>query len=217
MRLILLGVPGVGKGTQAKLIQKQFHIPQISTGDMLREAVRKETVLGRKAKSYMEKGELVPDELIIDLIRERLASKDCQNGFILDGFPRTIPQAEALDRLLKELNLELDGVVEIKVEQDKIIQRLSNRRVCQRCGADYNLITNPPPSDLICPICGGKIVQRPDDNEATISNRLEVYERQTKPLRDYYSQQGKLKTVNGDANVEAVYQAILEALREDGK
>ena len=212
MRMIMLGAPGVGKGTQARKIQQDFGIPQISTGDILRAAVHEQTELGKVAKRYMDAGALVPDEVIIDIIRERLQKPDCAAGFILDGFPRTIPQAEALDAMLKEMGLRLDSVVEIYVEPEKIVQRLTNRWVCEKCGADFNQLTNPPPPDLICPKCGGKIVKRKDDNEETIRNRLKVYAEQTAPLKEYYKARGILKTVDGDKPIDEVYREILQAL-----
>ena len=212
MRIIMLGAPGVGKGTQAKKLQENFGVPQISTGDMLRAAVQEGTELGKVAKGYMDAGALVPDDVIIGIIRERLQKPDCEKGFILDGFPRTIPQAEALDKMLKEMGMGLDAVVEIFVEPEKIVVRLTNRWVCEKCGADYNSLTNPPPPDLICPICGGKIVRREDDNEETIRNRLKVYEEQTAPLKDYYKARGLLKTVDGDDTVDNVFQKIVRVL-----
>lgn len=212
MRIIMLGAPGVGKGTQAKKLQQDFGVPQISTGDMLRAAVHDETELGKVAKRYMDAGALVPDDVIIGIIRERLQKPDCEKGFILDGFPRTIPQAEALDKMLAEMGMALDAVIEIYVDPEKIVQRLTNRWVCEKCGADYNKLTNPPPEDLICPRCGGRIIRREDDNEATIRNRLKVYEEQTAPLKDYYKARKILKTVDGDDSVDGVYHKILTAL-----
>ena len=215
MRLIMLGAPGVGKGTQAKLLQDQFGIPQISTGDILRAAVRDGTELGKVAKSYMDRGELVPDDVIIGIIRERISQPDCEKGFILDGFPRTIPQAEALDQMLAEMNLNLDGVLEIYVDPEKIVQRLTNRRVCSECGAVFNLLTNPPPEDGKCPNCGGEIIQRDDDKEETVRNRLAVYEKQTAPLKEFYKGKGLLKTIDGDDAIENVYKRILKTLELD--
>lgn len=212
MRLILLGAPGVGKGTQAKKLQDQFGIPQISTGDILRAAVRDKTELGMAAKAYMDRGELVPDDVIIGIIRERISQPDCEKGFILDGFPRTIPQAEALDAMLAEMKLNLDVVLEIYVDPEKIVQRLTNRRVCSECGAVFNLLTNPPPADGKCPNCGGEIIQRDDDKEETVRNRLAVYNKQTAPLKEFYSKKGILKTINGDDTVEEVYRKILDTL-----
>ncbi len=212
MRLIMFGAPGVGKGTQAKRLQDQFGIPQISTGDILRAAVRDKTELGKAAKTYMDRGELVPDDVIIGIIRERISQPDCEKGFILDGFPRTIPQAEALDAMLAEMNLNLDVVLEIYVDPEKIAQRLTNRRVCSECGAVFNLLTNPPPADGKCPNCGGKIIQRDDDREETVRNRLAVYEKQTAPLKEFYGKKGFLKTIDGDDSIENVYRKILGTL-----
>ncbi|MFC1553202.1 adenylate kinase [candidate division KSB1 bacterium] len=212
MRLILLGAPGVGKGTQAKQIEEKYQIPQISTGDILRAALKEGTELGLKAKEFMNKGELVPDEIIINLIRERLQEKDCENGFILDGFPRSTPQAEALDVLLKNLNIPLDAVVSIDVPEDEIVRRLVSRRLCRNCGKDYNTITNPPPADMVCTDCGGEIYQRDDDKEATIRNRLTVYTNSTAPLVSFYESKGLLKDVNGMQKTEEVYNSIIKIL-----
>ncbi len=212
MRLIMLGAPGVGKGTQAKRLQDEFGIPQISTGDILRAAARDGTELGRVAKGYMDRGELVPDDVIIGIIRERISQPDCERGFILDGFPRTIPQAESLDKILAEMALNLDTVLEIYVDPEKIVQRLSNRRVCSQCGAVFNLLTDPPPADGKCPNCGGEIIQRDDDKEETVRNRLAVYEKQTAPLKEFYSKKGIMETIDGDDTIENVYKKILDTL-----
>jgi len=208
MYLILFGAPGVGKGTQAKLISKKFEIPQISTGDMLRQAVKDQTELGKKAGDIMSRGELVPDDLILNMIKERIGNADCKNGFILDGFPRTLSQAEGLDTLMQKLNLPDFDCIEITVPDKDIIDRLVSRRGCSKCGADYNLITNPPPADYKCVKCGGEIIQRKDDNEETISNRLKVYSEQTAPLKDYYQKKGKFNTVDGRKPVEGVQEDI---------
>lgn len=208
MRIMLLGAPGVGKGTQAKKIQEKYSIPQISTGDILREAVRNQTALGKKAKAIMDKGELVPDDLIVSLVRERLQKSDCKPGFILDGFPRTIPQAEALDGLLAELGLKLNAIIDIDVDEEKIVRRLTNRRLCPSCGADFNLLSNPPNENGSCKKCGTRLIQREDDKESTIRNRLKVYETQTRPLKEYYREKGLLKAVDGDQPVEAVFGEI---------
>ena len=189
-------------------------MPQISTGDILREAVRNGTELGRKAKSYMDAGELVPDDVIIGLIRERLQRPDCAKGFILDGFPRTIPQAEALDRLLAELGLRLDAVIEIYVEYDHIVRRLTSRRICPNCGAVYNLLTEPPNQDGTCRVCGTAVVQREDDNEEAIRNRLKVYEEQTRPLKEYYGTKGLLQKVDGNRTVGEVFAEIVRILEK---
>jgi adenylate kinase len=214
MRIILLGAPGVGKGTQAKKIMNRYPIPQISTGDILRAAVRNATALGQEAKRYMDRGELVPDKVIMGMIRERLRENDCKKGFILDGFPRTIQQAEGLDALLAELGLHLDAVIDIDVDYEKIVARLTNRRSCARCGADYNLLSNPPNEDGTCRKCGGAIIQRDDDNEATIRNRLAVYESQTRPLKSFYKAKGLLRSIDGDRAVDGVFAAVVAALEQ---
>ncbi len=208
MYLILFGAPGVGKGTQAKLISRKFGIPQISTGDMLREAVKNQTEFGKKAGEIMSRGELVPDDLILNMIKERFGKDDCKNGFILDGFPRTLPQAEGLDKLMKELELPEFKCIEIAVPDEHIITRLVSRRLCSKCGADYNLITNPPPANKKCIKCGGDIIQRKDDNEETINNRLQVYNQQTAPLKDFYQKKGQFFSVDGRNSVEEVQNEI---------
>jgi adenylate kinase len=209
MRLLLLGAPGVGKGTQSKLLVQKFGIPQISTGDMLRDAIKKNTPLGLKAKEFMDHGSLVPDDVIIALVEERLQAPDAQKGFILDGFPRTIHQAEALDRLLTKMRIKLDAVMDITVPQKRLIERLSNRLVCRQCGSVYNKLTYPPENAGICDKCGGEIYQRSDDRPEAIERRLEVYETETSPLREYYRSSGKLSDVNGEQTVEAVSEKIL--------
>jgi adenylate kinase len=208
MYLILFGAPGVGKGTQAKLISEKFNIPQISTGDMLRNAVKNQTELGKKAGEIMTRGELVPDDLILKMIKERFNRDDCKNGFILDGFPRTIPQAEGLDKLMQELNLPAFRCIEIAVPDAEIIARLVSRRLCKSCGKDYNLISNPPPDDLKCLNCGGDIIQRKDDNKETISNRLQVYNEQTAPVKEYYQSKGSFFTVDGRNAINEVQEEI---------
>jgi adenylate kinase len=213
MHLILFGAPGVGKGTQAKLISKKFNIPQISTGDMLRDAVKSQTELGQKASLLMNQGKLVPDDIILELIRERISLDDCKGGFILDGFPRTIAQAEELDRLFSELKLSDVTCIEIFVPDEEIIKRLVSRRLCEKCGTDYNLITNPPPEDMKCVKCGGNIIQRKDDNEETISNRLNVYLAQTAPLKEYYQQKGAFYSIDGLRSIEDVSNDIIEILQ----
>ncbi|MEJ2634670.1 MAG: adenylate kinase [Calditrichia bacterium] len=208
MYLILLGAPGAGKGTQAKMIMKKYDIPQISTGDILRNEVSEQTALGKKAKNIMERGELVSDDIILSMVENRIAKPDCQNGFILDGFPRTIPQAEGLDEIIGKnprINLK---VVEIVVPEEKIISRLTSRRVCSNCGKDYNLNLNPPPPDGKCTVCGGEIIQRDDDKESTIRNRLKVYRQQTEPLVDYYSKKGILFRIDGQKPVNQVFEEI---------
>ncbi|GAB4378414.1 MAG: adenylate kinase [Calditrichia bacterium] len=215
MILILLGAPGVGKGTQAKRLTQEFGIAHISTGDILRTEVREQTELGRQAEAIIKKGELVPDDIILHMIENRLSQPDCKNGFILDGFPRTIPQAQGLDRLLEKLGIDHLKVIEIFVPDEIIIQRLSSRRICAKCGADYNLITNPPPEDGICRICGGRIIQRNDDKEATIRNRLKVYRDQTAPLIEYYQNKGCLLRVDGTKSIDQVYEDIKHLLTHE--
>jgi adenylate kinase len=212
MHLILFGAPGVGKGTQAKLISRKFSIPQISTGDMLRDAVKAKTELGEKASQIMNAGKLVPDAIMLALIKERISRADCKTGFILDGFPRTIAQAEGLDQLFASLGLAAVILIEINVPDEEIIKRLLSRRICEKCGTDFNLITNPPPVNMICPNCQGKIVQRKDDNEETIAKRLQVYLAQTAPLRDYYQQKGDFYSVDGLNSIDSVRDEIFEIL-----
>jgi len=212
MHLILFGAPGVGKGTQAKLISKKFNIPQISTGDMLRDAVKSQSELGQKASLLMNQGKLVPDEIILELIRERISLDDCKDGFILDGFPRTIAQADELDKLFSELKLSDVTCIEIAVPDEEIIQRLVSRRLCEKCGTDYNLITNRPPEDMKCAKCGGNIIQRKDDNKETISNRLKVYLAQTAPLKEYYQQKGAFYSIDGLRSIDDVANDIYKIL-----
>ncbi len=217
MQLILLGAPGAGKGTQAKRIMATYHIPQISTGDILRKEVREKTELGLKAKDIMERGELVPDDIILKMIEKRLHQPDCQNGFILDGFPRTIPQAEGLEEILDNMGKNQLIVIEISVSDEEIIRRLSNRRICSMCGKDFNLILNPPPENMVCPVCGGKIIQRDDDKPETIKKRLEVYRKQTEPLIKYYHQKGKLFRIDGLRPVDTIFNQIKEILESQNK
>jgi adenylate kinase len=212
MHIALLGAPGVGKGTQAKKIMEKYSIPQISTGDILRTAVKNRTPLGKEAEVYMDRGELVPDNVIMGMVRERLREDDCQKGCVLDGFPRTIHQAEGLDGLLDELSFHLHAVIDIEVDYEKLVARLTNRRSCARCGTDYNLLNNPPCEDGTCRKCGGAIIRRDDDNEATIRNRLAVYESETRPLKDFYKQKRLLKAIDGDQPVDRVFAAIVATL-----
>ena len=214
MYLILFGAPGVGKGTQAKLISKNYNIPQISTGDMLREAVKSETELGKEASLLMNQGKLVPDEIMLALIKERILRPDCKTGFILDGFPRTIAQAEGLDKLFSELQLDDVTCIEISVPDEEIINRLVSRRLCEKCGTDYNLITNPPPDSMKCIKCEGNIIQRKDDNHETISNRLKVYLAQTSPLKEYYQKKGAFYSIDGLRGIEDVRNDIFEILKK---
>ena len=210
MNLILLGAPGAGKGTQAEVICDKLGVPTISTGNISREALSKGTEMGIKAKSFIDAGQLVPDEVVIGIIKERLAKDDCKNGFILDGFPRTIPQAEALDAM----GVVIDKVIDIEVPDDKIVQRLSGRRVCADCGASYHLEYKKPEKEGICNVCGGKLVQRKDDHPDTVLDRLKVYHEQTEPLKDYYSKAGLLKVVEGQEEVAATTALTLKALED---
>ncbi len=212
MILILLGAPGTGKGTQGKIIGESFKIPNISTGEILRSAIEKKTQVGAEAQAFMNKGELVPDDVMIRLIRDRLAEDDCQSGFILDGFPRTVKQAEALDELFHESGLKLDYAVGLELENEKIIKRLTSRRLCKACGKDYNVISNPPQKEKECDDCGGEIIQRSDDTKETVSNRLSVYDEKTKPLKEYFQSKGKLKTFDADGTVEEINKKILNFL-----
>ena len=208
MKLILLGAPGAGKGTQAEKICQKNNIPTISTGNILREALKSGTEMGLKAKSYMDEGKLVPDEVVIAIIKERLAKDDCQKGFILDGFPRTVPQAEALDAM----GIVIDRVIDIEVADEAIQKRLSGRRVCESCGASYHVDYKPSKVEGVCDKCGGKTVQRRDDHPDTIKERLHVYHEQTEPLKGYYEKTGKLKIVEGQEDVKDTTALTLKAL-----
>ena len=214
MNLILLGPPGSGKGTQAKLIVEKYGIPQISTGDMLREAVAKGTELGKEAKKYMDAGQLVPDEVVIGIVKERLQEPDCEKGFILDGFPRTIPQAEALDKILEELGKKIDAVINIQVPEEEVVKRIVNRRTCRKCGAVYHLIYNPPKEDNKCDKCGGELYQRDDDKEETVRQRYKVYKEQTEPLVEYYAKKGVLYNIDGTKSIEEVFNEIDKILQK---
>ncbi len=208
MRLILLGAPGAGKGTQAEVICNTLNIPAISTGNILREAKANKTPLGLEAASYMDSGKLVPDEVVINILKERLKEDDCKNGFILDGFPRTVPQAEALD----QMGVEIDRVVDLEVPDEKIMARLSGRRVCEKCGSSYHVLYKPTKVEGVCDRCGGKTVQRKDDAPETIRERLEVYHAQTEPLKDYYKKTGKLVVVEGQEEVADTTALTLKAV-----
>lgn len=203
MKLILLGAPGAGKGTQAKKIVKEFAIPQISTGDILRRAVADGTPLGKEAKKYMEAGRLVPDELVIGIMKERLQQDDCTNGFILDGFPRTVEQARALEGFTA-----IDAVINIDVDFDSLVERITGRRSCPNCGAVYHIKFNPPKVEGVCDLCGSRLVQREDDREETVRKRLETYTEQTSPLIDYYAGRGLLRTVDGNRSIDEIYESI---------
>lgn len=210
MNLILLGAPGAGKGTQAEVICDHLHIPAISTGNILREAVKNGTALGVKAKSFMDSGALVPDEVVIDILKERISQNDCQNGFILDGFPRTVPQAEALDAM----GIAIDKVIDIEVADAEIMKRMSGRRVCQDCGASYHIVFKHSKVDGVCDKCGGATVQRADDKEETVKDRLQVYHDQTEPLKEFYGKVGKLSIVEGQEEVKDTIALTLKALGE---
>ncbi len=204
IRLLLIGPPGAGKGTQATIVSKKYGIPQIATGDMLRQEVKNATDLGTKAKAFMDKGELVPDSLVISMLEKRLKEKDASKGFILDGFPRTVAQADALDVKFKELNITNFVVIELKVNENSIIQRLSARRTCSKCGKIFNLLTEPPKKEGTCDDCNGSLYQRDDDKEATIRERFKVYNSKTAPLIEYYAKKGMLKTVSADGSIDAI-------------
>jgi len=208
MRVIFLGAPGAGKGTQAAYLAEKYSIPQISTGDILRKAAQEGTELGMKAKAIMDVGGLVSDEIIVALVKERLAQKDCLKGYILDGFPRTLPQAESLDGMLGKKGA-IQAVVYFDLEEEAIVQRLTSRRTCRQCGKNFNVISDPPPANGLCDTCGGQIIQRDDDSESTVRNRLKVYQEKTAPLKDYYKRQGKLHVVDGSQPVDRVRAAIL--------
>ncbi len=211
MNIILFGPPGAGKGTQAKKMVDDYGIPQISTGDILRANVREGTELGLAAKGYMDKGELVPDEVLIGIIKNRLKEQDCEKGFILDGYPRTIPQADALAVILDELNKPIDVVLNLEVPDEELVERISGRLMCN-CGASYHRTFNPPKKDGVCDTCGGKVFQRADDKEEAVKNRLNVYKNQTQPLIDYYTKQGLLVTLDGTKDIDEVFEEIKAVL-----
>ena len=212
MRIILMGPPGAGKGTQAEVLTKELNIPHISTGDMFRKAVREGTPLGIEAKRYMDSGRLVPDEVTVGIVKERLAEEDCQNGFLLDGFPRTVPQADALERTMQELGAKIDRVINIDVDKGALLKRLTGRRVCKSCGATFHVDNKPSREGNNCELCHGQLYQRSDDTEFTVANRLTVYEQQTAPLLDYYAGKGLILNIPGDNGVETVTENILKAL-----
>lgn len=211
-RVVLLGPPGAGKGTQAKLLEEKFSACQISTGDILRKAVAERTPLGREASEYINRGALVPDGVIVNLVAERLKEKDCEKGFILDGFPRTIPQATSLNAILNQRGIRLSAVLSVRVPHNVIIERLAGRRTCRNCGALSHVVFTPPKKEGVCDRCGGALYQRDDDREETIANRLKVYEDQTAPLVDYYRRQGLLREIDGVGDVDEIRARIIQAL-----
>ncbi|MBU8880222.1 adenylate kinase [Bacillus sp. FJAT-29790] len=208
MNLVLMGLPGAGKGTQAEKIVQKYGIPHISTGDMFRAAIKGETELGLQAKSFMDKGELVPDEVTIGIVRERLSKNDCEKGFLLDGFPRTVAQADALENILTQLGKQINYVINVDVDQDILMDRLTGRRICKDCGATYHLVFNPPAKEGICDRCDGELYQRADDNEATVKNRLDVNIKQTKPLLDFYESKGYLRNIDGQQEIDKVFSDL---------
>ena len=212
MDIVLLGLPGVGKGTQAKKLEKTLGIPHIATGDIFRKAIKNETALGKKAKSFIDAGELVPDEVTIGIVKERLSEPDCEEGLILDGFPRTIKQAEALDTILAEQNRELDIAIYLTADKEVLIKRLSGRRVCVDCGATYHIENMPPKKDNICDECGGDVVQRSDDEEETVKNRIEVNKEKTLKLAEYYRDQGILEEVQSTGGIDNVQNKLLKVI-----
>lgn len=212
LRTILLGPPGAGKGTQAVKIVEKYRIPHISTGDIFRENIKNETELGKRAKSYMDRGELVPDELVVEIATDRLTKNDCKNGFLLDGFPRTIFQAEKLDEFLTKRGEKIDKVINIDVEKDALVKRITGRRVCKSCGASYHVVNIPPKKDGVCDLCDGELIQRADDTEETVLNRIDVYNKQTKPLVDYYDKAGVIVNIDGNKDLDDVLSDIITAL-----
>ncbi|MBR5338256.1 MAG: adenylate kinase [Lachnospiraceae bacterium] len=212
MKIIMLGAPGAGKGTQAKMIADKYGVPHISTGDIFRANIKEGTELGKKAKTYMDQGLLVPDELVVDLVVDRVKNPDCAKGYVLDGFPRTIPQAECLDKALSEMNDSMDYAINIDVPDDNIITRMGGRRACVGCGATYHVVNIPPKKEGICDRCGGELILRDDDKPETVKKRLDVYHEQTQPLIDYYTKKGIIKDVDGTKPMDDVFNAIVKIL-----
>ncbi len=214
LRAILLGPPGAGKGTQAAKLVEKYNVPHISTGDIFRKNIKEGTELGKRAKEYMDKGELVPDDLVIEIATTRLLDDDCKNGFLLDGFPRTVHQAEELDKFLAAHQLKLDYAIDVAVEKQALITRLTGRRVCEKCGAGYHVVNLKPQVDGVCDQCGGKLIQRADDTIETVENRIDVYEKQTMPLIEYYEKAGNILHIDGDRALDVVFADIVRALGE---
>ena len=212
MKIVFMGPPGAGKGTQAEKIIENYQIPHISTGDMFRKAIKDQTELGMEAKRYMDQGALVPDHVTIGIVKDRLSESDCKSGFLLDGFPRTVDQAKALDEILTSLDSKIDYVINIDVDLEILKERLTGRRICRSCGATYHMVFNPPAVAGTCDKCGGELYQRKDDNEETVGNRLDVYVSQTKPLLDYYSLAGNLVNINGQQSIDLVFAEIQDVL-----
>ncbi|MCR5638908.1 MAG: adenylate kinase [Lachnospiraceae bacterium] len=212
MKIIMLGAPGAGKGTQAKMIADRYHIPHVSTGDIFRANIKNNTELGKEAKKYMDEGKLVPDELTVKILLDRVAQPDCKDGYVLDGFPRTIPQAEVLDSELKKLGDKIDVAINVEVPDENIVQRMSGRRACLNCGATYHIVHIPPKTEGICDRCGQALVQRDDDKEETVKNRLKVYHEQTQPLIDFYTKKNVLKEVDGTVDMKDVFESITNIL-----
>jgi adenylate kinase len=212
MNVILLGPPGAGKGTQAKMLVEEYQIPQISTGDILRAAVKEGSPLGKEAKACMDKGDLVPDSVVIGIVEERIQQPDCAKGYMLDGFPRTVPQAEALDGMLKNLSSQIDHVVSIEVANEELVGRLTGRRTCRDCGVGFHVMFDPPEQEGVCDKCGGELYQRDDDNVETVSSRLEVYESQTLPLIDYYGAQEKIRPIDGVGDIKEIFARVTQVL-----
>ncbi|HOA34653.1 MAG TPA: adenylate kinase [Bacillota bacterium] len=212
MLIVLLGPPGAGKGTQAERLVKQFHLSYIATGDILRAAIKSGTALGQEARGYMERGQLVPDEIVVGIVRERLSDPDCAGGAILDGFPRTVAQANSLDRVLGDMGKKLDRVIYIEVEEEELVTRLTGRRVCRDCAANYHIKFNPPKVRNVCDQCGGELYQREDDSLSTVQERLQVYREQTAPLIDYYRGQGIIVVIDGNREIDEIYAEISAAL-----
>ena len=212
MKIIMLGAPGAGKGTQAEMIAEKYHLPHVSTGDIFRANIKNGTELGKEAKGYMDRGELVPDELTVRILLDRVAQDDCKNGYILDGFPRNIPQAEVLEEELEKLGDKIDVAIDMEVPDESIIRRMSGRRACSSCGATYHIVNVPPKKEGVCDVCGEALILRDDDKEETVQKRLDVYHEQTQPLIEFYTKKGILKTVDGTQDMMDVFKAITNIL-----